>query len=306
MESIVGCWNGRVLVKHRGHYDRNYSVLSPLHSSAATVRAPPVPGAGDDPYDALWGFGQTSAEPSMFDFDCTTGKFIQQVVYVRRQSTSWVTYVSPPLEVPVQLVFNSEPCSLLVGGRWLCMTTVLGCIVVFDLATATFSVVSFPDGVSVSCGVGRRTLNHSLARAGDSGIYLVHAMGVELDVWFRRMDGDAAGIWERGETVDLPVVFGDHVAMEFWDSVRSLNDDVNRFLADYTWACYSVEIHAVGDNAEFAFLTVGKLGGVFLLDVKRTVEKVLEASLQDDGQQCGIFAFMMPWPPVFPALNQRG
>jgi hypothetical protein len=187
------------------------------------------------------------------------------------------------------------------------MTTVLGCIVVFDLAAATFSVVSFPDGVSVSCGIGRRTLNHSLARAGDSGIYLVHAMGVELHVWFRRMDGDAAGIWERGVTVDLPVVFGDHAAMEFWDSVRSLNDYVNRFLADYTWGCYSVEIHAIGDNAEFAFLTVGKLGGVFLLDVKkRTVEKVLEASLQDDGQQCGIFAFMMPWPPVFPELNQRG
>ena len=193
------------------------------------------------------------------------------------------------------------------------MTTVLGCIVVFDLATETFSVVSFPDGVTVSC-VELDILDHTLARAGDTGIYLVHAKGVELHVWFRRMDGDAAGIWEWVETVYLPKVFGDLVAMEIWDKILR-NENFNN-MADgpdhgYAWDLnYGVEIHEVGDGAEFVFLTVAKNGPVFLLDVKkRKVEKVLQPSEQDDDggrELCGISAFMMPWPPVFPALNQRG
>jgi len=211
------------------------------------------------------------------------------------------------LELPVPVVFHREPCSLLVGGRWLCMTTVLGCIVVFDLAKETFSVVSFPDGVTVSC-VELDILDHTLARAGDTGIYLVHAKGVELHVWFRRMDGGAAGIWERVETVYLPMLFGDLVAMKIWDYLVSRNAklvDVDHF---YVWDLeYGVEVHdVVGDDAEFVFLTVAKHVPVFLLDVKkRKVEKVLQ-TCGDGRQLCGISAIMMPWPPVFPALSQRG
>ena len=179
------------------------------------------------------------------------------------------------------------------------------------MGTATFSVVNFPDGVRVAC-VQQEVLDHTLARAGDTGIYLVHAKGVELHVWFRRMDGGAAGIWERVETVYLPMLFGDLVAMKIWDYLVSRNAklvDVDHF---YVWDLeYGVDVHdVVGDDAEFVFLTVAKHGPVFLLDVKkRKVEKVLQPSEQDDDggrELCGISAFMMPWPPVFPALNQRG
>jgi hypothetical protein len=127
---------------------------------------------------------------------------------------------------------------------------------------------------------------------------------------FRRMDGDAAGIWERVETLRLPQVFGDLVAKKIWDNILSRDEDFSNLLVGhyYVWDMASVEIHEVGDDAEFVLLTVGKLGPVFLLDVKkRTVEKVLTSEQDDDGRRlCGISAFMMPWPPVFPALNERG
>ncbi|KAF8656169.1 hypothetical protein HU200_060781 [Digitaria exilis] len=267
----------------------NYAVQSPLRSPSSTearVRQPP----------------SDSTTPRLrFSVRCAEQELIQQVVYVRRQGNSneqgsrdWAVHISRPLQLPVLPVFIGEPYSLRHRLHHL-LRSGHGNLLRRELPDAA---------TGVSSGAGVRVVDHGLARAGDSGINFVHVKGEELHVWFRRMDdGGNLGIWERVKTVHLPVAFGDLDAMPlFWDNVRWLSDCMNEF----DRAFHSAEILAVGDNAEFVFLTLRRGGGIFLLDVNKvTVEKVLQMPPQP-VQLYGICPFMMPWPPVFPALKQRG
>uniref|UniRef100_A0A453MS39 F-box protein AT5G49610-like beta-propeller domain-containing protein n=2 Tax=Aegilops tauschii subsp. strangulata TaxID=200361 RepID=A0A453MS39_AEGTS len=56
------------------------------------------------------------------------------------------------------------------------------------------------------------------------------------------------------------------------------------------------------DNVEFVLLEMGR--SILYLDVKyRTLRRVYELANEDRSSLGYIQPFMMPWPPVFPALK---
>ncbi|GJM90889.1 hypothetical protein PR202_ga07212 [Eleusine coracana subsp. coracana] len=199
----------------------------------------------------------------------------------------WVKHASSGLKVDKPLEPYEFPYNLLVGNT-LYMLTIVGYIGVFRLAAGNFSLVKLPDGVS--CGEGG-VFDHRFARAGDTGLFLVYVKGPELHILHHLQatmeDAEGDWEWEHMDTIFLPTVFADLLGGV------PLDDSM------------SAEIFAMGDIAEYIFLTVQGSTKLFLLHVKsREVENVLQTTPKEDGHLYRVFPFVMPWPPVFPALEE--
>jgi hypothetical protein len=119
-----------------------------------------------------------------------------------------------------------------------------------------------------------------LSRADDaSGVYLIQ-VDLELRIWLHSGEN-----WSLVDTI----CYREMVA-----NLRMSDCTVDHEnTAD-------VHISQVGDNAEFAFLQMGRC--TFYLDIKcRTLRKVHERKHWDPFEQ--IYPFMMIWLPTFPTLK---
>ncbi|KAL6877524.1 hypothetical protein ACP4OV_012739 [Aristida adscensionis] len=157
----------------------------------------------------------------------------------------------------------------------------VGYILGFDLSSRSFFQIQLPQGVEYE-SAAHTDVNFELSRAEGSGFYLIHVKGFQVIVW-RHSTGVSAGDWELVDSVCLNQVFG---GIADPTSVPSHGD--------------AVQVYAVGDNADFAFLKIGLK--IFYFQIKsRAVEKVYE--LQESDTNLVIQPFMMVWPPTFPTLD---
>ncbi|KAK8462026.1 hypothetical protein SEVIR_1G132000v4 [Setaria viridis] len=151
-------------------------------------------------------------------------------------------------------------------------------IVGFDLPSMSSFCIELPDAVQYEY-----LENIGLSCAEGSGIFLIHLKGFQISVWLYRTDCSSIGTWKLIDTICLQQAFC-HLAELTWD----LMPDV-------------IRVAAVGDNADFVLLRIDhKL--YYMHISSRTVEMVYEAS-PGHGSLYGVYPFMMPWPPTFPALN---
>ncbi|XP_047076145.1 uncharacterized protein LOC124686200 isoform X2 [Lolium rigidum] len=154
------------------------------------------------------------------------------------------------------------------------LTATMSDIIVLDLTTSSMSTIQLPQGVK---SITSATM---LSPADDaSGVYLIK-VDLELRIWLHSGEN-----WSLVDTI----CYREMVA-----NLRMSDCTVDHENTT------DVHISQVGDNAEFAFLQMGRC--TFYLDIKcRTLRKVHERKHWDPFEQ--IYPFMMIWPPTFPTLK---
>uniref|UniRef100_A0A0D9VF28 F-box protein AT5G49610-like beta-propeller domain-containing protein n=1 Tax=Leersia perrieri TaxID=77586 RepID=A0A0D9VF28_9ORYZ len=139
-----------------------------------------------------------------------------------------------------------------------------GCILALELATGHFFAIKFP---------GRVTDNLTLSHGYDSGLYLIHAKGLQLSIWHCRIiNGDSANNW---------------------------------LLVNEARVCEACDHHdgvslvGAADNAEFVFMRLIKSGALISMNLRTKVEKIYKGVVYGN-----VFPLMLVWPPKFPRIDE--
>ncbi|KAF8656934.1 hypothetical protein HU200_060434 [Digitaria exilis] len=174
----------------------------------------------------------------------------------------------------------------LASGK-LYMVAVAGYILGLDMATSSFFVIDFPEGVAYEY-YG----NLVPCRGDGSVLYLIHLMGDRLCVWLRRIvDEHGAGEWVLRDTISLNETCGHLVESGMLEPA-----------AGHTAVA---TVAGVGDNAEFVFLELFGDGGVFVHMhlSSRKVERVYQRDPYND-EITEVYPCSMVWLPLFPAIDE--
>jgi hypothetical protein len=178
------------------------------------------------------------------------------------------------MSVTAQICCRFERLQAVLVENKIYLTATMSDIIVLDLTTSSMSTIQLPQGVKYI------TSATMLSRADDaSGVYLIQ-VDLELRIWLHSGEN-----WSLVDTI----CYREMVA-----NLRMSDCTVDHENTT------DVHISQVGDNAEFAFLQMGRC--TFYLDIKcRTLRKVHERKHWDPFEQ--IYPFMMIWLPTFPTLK---
>ncbi|KAF8643524.1 hypothetical protein HU200_066823 [Digitaria exilis] len=275
--SVRDCRNGRLLVFDDG----KYVVCSPLHPERGTdgLPYPPIPA---EAYTLLFYFMDFLFYENSDDrMSCTA------VIVMCNEQQAWVHLsdlqagiwgegrYSGAIDLPGHLR-ACENHALCANGK-LYMICLPRHVIVFDLTSMSSFCIELPDGVDFEF-----VETIGLTSAEGSGFFLIHVKGFQMCVWLHRPDPSSIGTWKLVDTICLQQAF-DHLAEPNWNSLLDI-----------------VRVAAVGHNSEFVVLRIDSK--LFHMHISsRTMEKVYEPS----PVRGGVYPFMMPWPPTFPALNGR-
>ncbi|XP_048537792.1 uncharacterized protein LOC125516366 [Triticum urartu] len=271
---IFGCRNGRIVLSE---HDRLgvYNMLCPPETMCMTMFPPrPLPILPDGcsyTYSAILSKEEEEEEGLLLSYwylmmhSTMDGKYTMHVPYML-QDDAWLIHnlaIDQIPRPPSQQVVLVEDKIYMAAGQT--------DITVLDLTASSFSTIRLPKGVELCEG------STMLSRANDAtSVYLLHLKGLQLRIWFHK-----GGTWSPLNSICLH------------DMCASLGmSDCN----------YLPQISMVGDNVEFVLLEMGR--SILYLDVKcRTLRRVYELANEDRSSLGYIHPFMMPWPPVFPALK---
>ncbi|KAF8649469.1 hypothetical protein HU200_064313 [Digitaria exilis] len=156
-----------------------------------------------------------------------------------------------------------------------------------DMATSSFFVIDFPEGVAYEY-YG----NLVPCRGDGSVLYLFHLKGDQLCVWLRRIvDEHGAGEWVLRDTISLNETCGHLVESGMLEPA-----------AGHTAVA---TVAGVGDNAEFVFLELFGDDGVFVHMhlSSRKVERVYQRDPYND-EITEVYPCSMVCLPVFPAIDE--
>ncbi|CAL5058649.1 unnamed protein product [Urochloa decumbens] len=281
--SVWDCRNGRLLADVDG---RNV-VYSPLHPEQGTdiLPEPPIPA---EAYTLLFYFTDFLFYENRDDrVSCTS----VTVMCTERQAWVYLSDLqagvwgegrySGTIDIPVQGSLRVCEHHALLANRKLYMMCLPHHIIGFDLPSMSSFCIELPDKVQYEYleSIG-------LSCAEGSGFFLIHMKGFQISVWLHISDitdSSSIGTWKLIDTICLQQVFHHFVELT-WDSLPHV-----------------VRVAAVGENAEFVLLQIQHK--LFYMHISsRAVEEVYEVS-PAHGSLYGVYPFMTPWPPAFPALN---
>ncbi|KAL6606620.1 hypothetical protein ACP70R_042273 [Stipagrostis hirtigluma subsp. patula] len=276
---VVDCRNGRLLVQNPGDWvDETYAVRSLLHAGR-DEDLPPTP------YFSVAGGTWRIEYFLLEDDDDPTSCLCLRTLCSRTKARAQFSFLrsgvwsAPRRSALMELSCEAKLRHKLLSGTKIYMITNVRSILVLDLSTATFSLVKLPDGAG-----RRRSLR--FARAQQSGLYLIDAIGYKLRVWLWR--GDGAEQWELVDTISVRKAC-DHLNVRRWKPDDSQSPPV--------------QVVLVGDNAEFVIFELVASGIVCYMQLgNRVVEKVAWRLLEKFGPYA--HPVTMVWPPIFPKLDK--
>ncbi|XP_073357690.1 uncharacterized protein [Aegilops tauschii subsp. strangulata] len=269
---IFGCRNGRILLSE---HDRLgvYNMLCPPATMCTTMFPPnPLPNLPEGAFYTYRALLSKEEEEGRlmsywyFFMHSTMEETFTVHVYML-QDGAWLVHNLAIDQIPRP---PSQQEVVMVQDK-IYMAAGQTDITVLDLTASSFSTIRLPKGVEHFEGSTR------LSRANDSNsVYLLHLKELQLRIWLHK-----GGTWSLLDNICLH------------DMRASLGmSDCNDL----------PQISMVGDNVEFVLLEMGR--SILYLDVKyRTLRRVYELANEDRSSLGYIQPFMMPWPPVFPALK---
>jgi hypothetical protein len=288
---LTGSRDGRLFVLVRGGFGR-VVVLYPLHRpprQAVAILAPrPVSISSDKVIDHMneytLGGGRGGADVCVTKASCSRWQFQRTAVDVHEHSGgggAWRNLASMELEVPLSAASHLP----FIDGR-LYLVASASAVTAMRLAPrmpADVPTIALPDGLE-----NKYDGSYKMVVASDrSGLHLARRVGFQVHVSHHRIGGDGADDgWSLVDTVCLRKVCAG-LGLELPSLAAGDEDDVL--------------VHALGDDAEFVFLQVGK--DVLCVHVKsRVAEKVYTV---DDERLLKLVPLVMPrpWPPIFPAVE---
>ncbi|KAM0834799.1 hypothetical protein ACQ4PT_063358 [Festuca glaucescens] len=281
---IQHCRNGRLISMFLDDTGWKYALLSPLLVEESELVLPPTPTLlphNNHTHLNWWIYLPEDGGRDGITFVrlWRAGRKVSAEVYVLG-SGGWGVPSAAVTEIELPYPITGLKNMLYPVHGKIFTTITVGHTLGLDLSAARFFILEHPDGVGS---------NFMLSHA-DSGIYLVNVEGLQVSIWLHKLRGDdyGAGGWLLVDT------FCVHEACTHAVGER--------------WVGDCVDIVAVGDNAEFAFLNHAASGAILYVNLRsRVVEKVYDQHDSGHSPWYGyirISPLMMIWPPVFPALNR--
>ncbi|CAM0948197.1 unnamed protein product [Alopecurus aequalis] len=274
--SVRDCRNGSIYVElfKPGSGD-TVGVHNPLCSDRGVAVVPPL--SRHQPMTIGCGIlskENEQGELSYMDVSVAPGETTTLFMVHMLQEGVWHMHTSVTIQLPPLLLLRA----VLVDNK-IYLTGSMRDIIVLDLATSSISTFQLPQEVEYVSSYNPIMLSPA---DDTSGVYLIQVELQLIRIWLRKGD-----IWLLVDTI------------RFREMVANLR------MSDYIVAdehTPDVEIIQVGDNAEFAFLKMGRC--TLYLDIKRrTLRKVHERTQHDLSSLDDIYPFMMTWPPTFPTLK---
>ncbi|XP_044949627.1 protein TPR1-like [Hordeum vulgare subsp. vulgare] len=202
-------------------------------------------------------------------------KYTVLVQVLRHGDGVWRTYLA--LERDQILDPEFEPRVVLANNK-IYIASTQSSIDFLDLTTSSISEVQLPQGVEYG---DKDTM---LAPADDdSGVYLIHAKNLQLDIWLHKGDN-----WLLVDTISLR----DMIA-----NLRIPGCEVEDEPTAPLW------INHVGPYADFVFLEMGRCA--LHLDVKCMQLRKVYDMTEEELDLGDIHPLTMIWPPIFPALEDN-
>ncbi|VAI41235.1 unnamed protein product [Triticum turgidum subsp. durum] len=275
--------SSRVLISLYNQNNRNkftIGVHNPLCPERGLVVVPPCPHVQiqDVYYRNLLSVGEVDGLSYLHVSVVSNIQLTTSTVHVhmlRHGDGVWRMYHT--LDTDQLLDLRQEPKAVFADNK-IYIASAQKDIVVLDLNASSISTVQLPQGVEY----GDRDI--MLAKADDaSGVYVIHVKKIQLHIWLHK-----GGNWLLIDTICLR----DMVA-----NLRipgcEVEDEHNAPL----------QIHHVGDYAEFVFLEMGRCA--LHLDVKSMqLHKVYDMT-EEELQLGDIHPLMMIWPPTFPVVKDN-
>ncbi|KAF0932465.1 hypothetical protein E2562_010366 [Oryza meyeriana var. granulata] len=265
---IIDCRNGRTLVEFSINGTSRYVVVNPLHPTHDFVLLrPQVPKLGGKGWIPNYNFYHervflSNNGTSIILVVLQNAKEIISAQVYSLQSGEWGISITATIELRGQTtqILNIFPP---INGK-LYIVIHSGCILVLELATGHFFAIELP---------GRVVDNLTLSCGDDSGLFLIHAKGLQLSIWHRKIiNGDDTSDW---------LLVNEVCECEACDHLEG------------------VSLVGSGDNAEFVFMRLTRSGALVSVNLRTKVEKIYEGVMYGN-----VFPLMMVWPAIFPMINE--
>ncbi|TVU30205.1 hypothetical protein EJB05_21815, partial [Eragrostis curvula] len=288
---VCDCRNGRLLIELK--YDDptrypGYAIRSLLRHHAPDVLLPEPPHRGLNNHKGLLRSGNCESRmlllleidqhrnaASCVCLDLTYNRAQFCVQFSILKSGVWGVQRGALTELPQCILKTMRAHKLLLGSKFY-VTTSLGYILVFDLATVSFSNVQLP------AEEARYSTALKLSRAQQSGLYLVDVAGFQLRVWH----GDGDRQWMLVDSISVREACA-HLNVQRWEPDDGL--------------AAPVLVIAAGDNAEFVIL---ELVASEVICCMQLSNKVVEKVANDVQHTLSVRPISMTWPPIFPVIDK--
>ncbi|KAE8772127.1 Topless-related protein 2 [Hordeum vulgare] len=276
-------WSSRVLISLHNQNNHNkftVGVHNLLYPERGLVVVPPCPHVQIQdvfyrnllPVDEVDGLSYLHVSV-VSNIQITTSTV--HVHILRHDDGVWRMYHT--FDIDQLLDLRQEPKAVLANNK-IYIASAQKDIVVLDLNASSISTVQLPQGVEY----GDRDI--MLARADDaSGVYVIHVKKIQLHIWLHKGDN-----WLLVDTICLR------------DKVVNLRIPGCEVEDEHN---APLQIHHVGDYAEFVFLEMGRCA--LHLDVKSMQLRKVYDMTEEELQLGDIHPLMMIWPPKFPVLKDN-